>query len=72
MRGREKIGDSLVGWDDRIMIHDWPECGPVSLEIETLYQAFRLRYEAEQRHEERCPGRRGNWDDCVCGSDART
>jgi hypothetical protein len=30
-------------FDKMLMVHDYPECGPGSLDVEELYQAFRQR-----------------------------
>lgn len=30
-------------WERAIMVHDWPESGPDSLEIEHMYQIFKQR-----------------------------
>lgn len=29
---------------EKLMTHDYPECGPGSIEVERLYQAFRERF----------------------------
>lgn len=34
-------------WQETLMLHGWPECGPGSLFIERLYQAFKDRLERE-------------------------
>ena len=46
------VGDSRVEWDERLIIHDWPECGPGSLSIEALYQAFKARLAEEAQSDE--------------------
>lgn len=33
--------------DDALMVHDWPECGPGSIKLEELYQAFKARLLSE-------------------------
>lgn len=30
-----------------VMVHDWPECGPGSINVEALYQAFKARLLSE-------------------------
>jgi hypothetical protein len=30
-------------WSDKLMVHDWPECGPGGLSLEDLYRMFKER-----------------------------
>jgi hypothetical protein len=29
---------------ENLMTHNWPECGPGSINVEELYQAFKMRF----------------------------
>jgi hypothetical protein len=31
----------------RLMTHDWPECGPGTIDVEELYQAIKMRLMSE-------------------------
>lgn len=54
---------SDLEWDDKVMVHNWPECGPGAVSFEDLYQAFRARFLREQNHhEDQCEG--GCHDGC--------
>jgi hypothetical protein len=33
--------------DANVMTHGWPECGPGSINVEEMYQAFKARLAAE-------------------------
>lgn len=37
------MSDPDEKWNDKLMVHDWPEHGPGALEIEALYQMFKDR-----------------------------
>jgi pantothenate kinase-related protein Tda10 len=50
-------------WDRRLMVHDWPECGPGELSLDDLYEEFKKRMELE-RHLEGCMIHDGL--DCSC------
>lgn len=58
----------IADWHQSLMLHDWPECGPGSLELETLYQAFKARLIAELIVDS--PGRYGNLKDTVLTGDS--
>lgn len=30
-------------WENGLMLHDWPECGPGRMDIEELYRLFKQR-----------------------------
>lgn len=39
-------------WDKRLMVHDWPECGPGALALEDLYQMFKARMAREAQSDD--------------------
>ena len=42
-------------FNEKLMTHDYPECGPGELRVEDLYQAFRKRFLVELREQLRHP-----------------
>lgn len=42
-------------FNEKLMTHDYPECGPGELRVEELYQAFRKRLFKEIREQLRNP-----------------
>lgn len=34
-------------FEEKLMTHDYPECGPGSIDVEELYQVFRERFAKE-------------------------
>jgi hypothetical protein len=62
----------VADWDDKLMVHDYPEHGPGKLSIDELYEMFRERMELE-RHSKDCWLRgKPRGESCDCGLTERT
>ena len=37
----------MIEWNDRLMVHDYPECGPGGITLDELYAMFKKRLAEE-------------------------